>query len=219
MVTAQELWQYSLVALWLPGPPRKPDPIMCEIVSINDAKLTIKLVSDDFAQLFETKVKDVDSQEFLPVPGPVALKTVTQIMKQPTTYLAQKLAAQRLMFLVCVTQIPVIAYGEPIDGKDTFPVDIIFPMLMFMCVVLLCLAVCVTAKCLSKFHRWFHMLHIETYDQAMQTMTIATTTTTNVMIVPRSSVFHTHMCEAASRASVIDHRRICLVCAKEDSAA
>ena len=43
MVTAQELWQYSLVALWLPGPPRKPDPIMCEIVSINDAKLTVKL--------------------------------------------------------------------------------------------------------------------------------------------------------------------------------
>ena len=153
------------------------------------------------------------------------MKTVGQLMKHPKSYLAQKLAAQRLMFLVCVTQIPVIAYSEQNVSQDTFPVaiptdgqdalDIIFPMLMFMCLVLLCLAVCVTAKCLAKIPDWLSMNRVHTHDQA--TMTLSTTTTSAVMIVPRSAVFHIHMCEAATRASVLDHRRICLTCAREDS--
>merc|ERR1712194_981934 len=142
-------------------------------------------------------------------------------MKHPKSYLAQKLAAQRLMFLVCVTQIPVIAYSEQNVSQDTFPVaitmstdgqdtlDIIFPMLMFMCLLLLCLAVCVTAKCLSKVPRWLSMNRVHTHDQAIQSTPLTTTTTSAVMVVPRSPVFHTHMCEAAMRASVLDHRRIC----------
>merc|ERR1712194_265090 len=108
-------------------------------------------------------------------------------MKHPKSYLAQKLAAQRLMFLVCVTQIPVIAYSEQNVSQDTFPVlitlptdeqdalDIIFPMLMFMCLVLLCLAVCVTVKWLTKIPRWLSMNRVHTHDQAIQTTTPTTT--------------------------------------------